>query len=180
MKLHIGCGVRNFGKHWIHIDGAKDAHNHIEYKDITKLHFEDNSVDIIYASHVIEYFDRSEVLDLLFEWRRVLKVGGILRLAVPDFEAMSKLYVEGKFQLSSFLGPLYGRMKLGDKMIYHKTVYDFYSLQSVLLISRFRNIDRYDWRKTEHSQEDDCSQAYLPIMEKDNGTLISLNVECIK
>jgi len=43
-----------------------------------------------------------------------------------------------------------------------------------------RNIKRYNWKDTEHSKIDDHSQAYLPHMDKDNGTLISLNVECIK
>ena len=40
--------------------------------------------------------------------------------------------------------------------------------------------DFWDWRKTEHSQFDDHSQAYLPKMNKEHGTLISLNVEAIK
>jgi len=34
--------------------------------------------------------------------------------------------------------------------------------------------------KTEHSEFDDCSQAYLPKMDKENGILISLNVQCSK
>ena len=36
------------------------------------------------------------------------------------------------------------------------------------------------WEETEHAQFDDHSQAYLPHMDKENGTLMSLNVECIK
>ena len=36
------------------------------------------------------------------------------------------------------------------------------------------------WRETEHSQFDDHSQAYVPHMDKENGVLISLNVECNK
>ena len=43
-----------------------------------------------------------------------------------------------------------------------------------------KNVIEYDWRETEHSEFDDHSQAYIPHMDKDNGTLISLNVECIK
>ena len=44
----------------------------------------------------------------------------------------------------------------------------------------FKNIHRYDWRDTDHSHIDDHSQAYLPHMDKENGTLISLNIECNK
>ena len=43
-----------------------------------------------------------------------------------------------------------------------------------------REVNHYDWRDTEHSEFDDHSQAYLPHMDKDNGTLMSLNVECKK
>lgn len=178
MKLHLGCSYRNFGHDWVHIDGGD--YSHLDGYDIAHLNFEDNSVDLIYASHVISYFDRDQIVILLKEWKRVLKSGGVLRLAVPDFEAMSKLYFEGKFALDSFLGPLYGKMKMGELVIYHKTVYDFESLKEVLECVGFNNIQRYDWRKTEHAQFDDHSQAYLPKMDKENGTLISLNVEAIK
>ena len=62
-KLNLGCGWRNFGNSWIHIDGGD--YDHLDYNDITNLKFEDNSVDLIYASHVIEYFDINEVKQLL-------------------------------------------------------------------------------------------------------------------
>jgi predicted SAM-dependent methyltransferase len=130
VKLHLGCGKRDFGSDWIHIDGG--TFPHVTHNDITKLSFEDESVDLIYASHVLEYFDRDEVIPVLEEWYRVLKVGGKLRLAVPDFEEMAFLYAEGKYPLESFLGPLYGKMKMDDVTIYHKTTYDIHSLSRVL------------------------------------------------
>ena len=173
MKLHLGCGKRNFGPDWIHIDGGN--FDHVSSHDITKLPFKNNSADIIYASHVIEYFDREEVIPVLKEWKRVLC--GTLRIAVPDFQAMTRLYID--YELESFLGPLYGKMKMGDKYIYHKTVYDFQSLNKLLKSIGFKNIRLYDWQDTEHAMYDDHSQAYLPKMNK-NGNLISLNVECDK
>lgn len=178
MKLHLGCGSRNFGDDWVHIDGGDYPHLHS--KDITKLPFKDNSVDLIYSSHVLEYFDRTEVVSVLTEWFRVLKINGKLRLAVPDFESMTKLYCNGSYPLESFLGPLYGRMKMGENYIYHKTVYDFKSLEDLLVRSGFDYVERYDWKKTEHLNFDDHSQCYLPHMDKDNGVLLSLNIECIK
>lgn len=178
MKLHLGCGKRNFGSDWVHIDGGDFPHLHSQ--DITNLPFPDASVDMIYASHVVEYFDREEVVKLLTEWKRVLKKNGTLRLAVPDFEAMAFLYVNKGFSLASFLGPLYGKHVMSGTTIYHKTTYDFKSLNSLLECLGFFDIVRYEWRTTEHSHIDDHSQAYLPHMDKENGTLISLNVECRK
>jgi len=180
VKLNLGCGWRNFGKDWIHIDGGD--YPHLDYKDITNLEFEDNSVDLIYASHVIEYFDINEVKEVLREWRRVLKPGGELRVAVPDFEAMNILYHNGKVKLEDIIGPLYGRMPMGGKMIYHKTTYDYESLYLLLYGLAYNEIERYDWRHYDvHRQNDDHSQAYLnPKGDKDKGTLISLNVRARK
>ena len=177
IKLHLGCGKRDFGPDWVHIDGADFPH--IVSNNITKLEFENESVDLIYTSHTLEYFDRDEVIEVLKEWNRVLKPGGVLRVAVPDFESMVSLYTKG-YELERFLGPMYGKMDMGDIKIYHKTCYDFKSLKKVLETNGFTDISLYDWRDTEHSHIDDHSQAYIPHMDKDNGTLISLNVECKK
>ena len=153
----------------------------LELGDLSKINtLNDNSVDLIYASHVIEYFDRKEIILILLGWKNKLKPGGTLRLAVPNFEAMSRLYQEGKYSLDSFLGPLYGKMEMGDKTIYHKTTYDYNSLSSILYDTGLRNVKKWDITKTEHSQHDDHSQAFLPHMDKENGTLISLNIEAIK
>jgi predicted SAM-dependent methyltransferase len=178
MKLHLGCNHRDFGSDWIHIDGGDFPHLHSH--DIVNLPFEDNTVDLIYASHVFEYFDREEAVDVLKEWRRVLKVGGTLRLAVPDMFKIMFLCLDRGYNVQRFLGPIYGKMKMGDKTIYHKTGYDRISLMIFLEENGFGSVKDWDWRDVEHGKFDDCSQAYLPHMDKQNGTLISLNLECKK
>ena len=195
VKLHLGCGKRDFGDDWIHIDGGDFQHLHSH--DVTQLPFEENSVDLIYASHLLEYFDREEAVEVLSEWRRVLRYppggpGGVLRLAVPDFETMVILYLWKKeYKLESFLGPLYGKMNMEtvhmednrfkeSKTVYHKTTYDLDSLTELLESVGMENIHKYSWKETEHSEFDDQSQAFLPHMDKEKGILISLNVECTK
>jgi predicted SAM-dependent methyltransferase len=182
MKLHLGCDklcIPGF----VHVDLAD--YSHIDYRqDVrTLLMFDDDSVDLIYACHVIEYFDRVEVLDVLREWRRVLKPGGVLRLAVPDFAALCRVYQQYG-DLSLIHGPLYGRWKIKTdavgKLIYHRSVYDYKDLGTVLESAGFKNVRRYDWRQTIHRDYDDYSQAYIPHMDKEHGILISLNVEAEK
>ena len=95
MKLHLGCGKRDLGKGWVHID--KGDYPHLHSHNIEKLPFEDGSCSDIYASHVLEYFDGEQVVDVLTEWYRVLDVNGVLRIAVPDFDSMAYLYLNGKY-----------------------------------------------------------------------------------
>jgi predicted SAM-dependent methyltransferase len=177
-KLHLGCGWRDFGPDWVHIDGGD--YSHLNYKDITLLPFEDNSIDLIYSSHVLEYFNREEVIPILKEWNRVLKPNSVLRIAVPNFEVICQLYLNNNIPVEKFLGPIYGRMSMGDNIIYHKTIYDFKSLKNLVESYGFKNTKKYNWRETEHHMFDDHSQAYLPHMDKEHGTLISLNIETIK
>jgi predicted SAM-dependent methyltransferase len=180
IKLHLGCGKRDFGKDWVHIDGEHLPH--VLHNDVTKLPFQTGTVDLIYASHLLSYFNRKEALFVLVEWNRALKPGGVLRLAVPDFEAMARIYTMApdSYPIESFLGPIYGQMPLGNTTIYHKTAYDYRSLSVLLEESGFKHVGLYDWRHTEHAHIDDHSQAYVPHMDKERGNLISLNVEAVK
>ena len=57
---------------------------------------------------------------------------------------------------------------------------DFKYLEKLLTHEGFKNIHRYDWRKTVHRDYDDFSQAYIPHMDKEHGILMSLNVEAEK
>ena len=179
MKLNLGCGKRNFGKDWVHIDGSN--YDHIHSHDIVNLPFEENTIDIIYASHVFEYFDREEADDVLKKWKKCLKPNGILRLAVPNFNMYARLYTDGKITLDQCVGPLYGKWKMTDTdTIYHKTTYDFESLKRKLEENEFSNIKLWNWREVEHGNIDDYSQSYIPHMNKESGHLMSLNIECNK
>jgi FkbM family methyltransferase len=61
--------------------------------DITKLDFEDGTVDEILASHVFEHLNPYHALDILKDWLRVLKPGGKLAMEMPDLERMCKSFV---------------------------------------------------------------------------------------
>ena len=143
MKFNIGCGWRNFGDDWIHIDGGD--YDHLDSNDIFITEYESNTADLIYASHFIEYLDREEVIPLLERWKEVLKPNGVMRLAVPDFEVYANLYSSGEYPLDNFLGVLYGKMPMSDKTIYHKTVYDFDSIKKLLESVGMKEVKKYDW-----------------------------------
>jgi SAM-dependent methyltransferase len=53
----------------------------------------DDSVDVVYHSHVLEHIDRDIAPIFLRECLRVLRPGGILRVAVPDLEKYARDYL---------------------------------------------------------------------------------------
>lgn len=176
MKLHLGCGKKNL-EGFINVDLLD--YDHIDYQtSIDNLHFaEDSSVDLIYACHVLEHVGRYEYEKTLNEWYRVLKPSGVLRLAVPDFEACVKYYSDTG-EIMDILGLLVGGQN--DKYDYHNMLFDEKLLIRTLKDIGFDNIYRYDWKNTTHKNMDDYSQAYIPHMDKENGLLMSLNIEAVK
>lgn len=48
------------------------------------LPFPDDTFDIVHASHVLEHIPWYKTEDVLAEWRRIIKPGGVLELWVPD------------------------------------------------------------------------------------------------
>jgi SAM-dependent methyltransferase len=51
------------------------------------------SVAVVYSSHMIEHLDRSEARAFLSEVRRVLRPGGVVRIAAPDLSLLVGDYV---------------------------------------------------------------------------------------
>jgi len=175
-KLHLGCGPKIIPG-WINIDIASPAQD-VFLDDVTSLQrIDDGSADIIYACHVLEHTGRYKTEEVLKVWYNKLRTGGIVRISVPDLNAVFKKYRSGT-ELSTLMGFLYGGQR--NEYDYHSTGFDFVTLEQSLIGAGFQNVRRYDWRRTEHANIDDYSQAYLPHMEKENGTLMSLNVEAEK
>ena len=112
MKIHLGCGPKYFPG-WYHIDALE--YDHIDMvAEVNNLDFiNENSVEIVYASHLLEHFGRNEYKDVLRSWYRVLKPNGILRLAVPDFKSIVNEYSSNR-NIKDLTGLVIG----GQKDIY--------------------------------------------------------------
>jgi len=176
IKLHLGCG-KKFINDFINID-IRDIEGIDIVDDITKLNdFDENTVDLIYVSHVLEHFGRHKYKQVLSRWYQLLKPNGILRIAIPDFEKIVEYYSETK-NLKSLLGLLYGGQDYPEN--FHYCIWDYETISKDLLEIGFYSVERYDWRNTEHKEIDDYSQSYLPHMDKENGKLMSLNIEAKK
>ena len=176
IKLNLGCYHRKIHG-FINIDIREEVSPDL-VDDVFKLtRIKDESVDLIYACHVLEHADYKESEAALKRWYKVLKPGGILRLAVPDMEAHFAHYYYHK-DLRLLHSTFWGSQK--HPFDYHKNGWDLKKLKEDLTSVGFHDIIRYDWRKTEHFYVDDYSQTYFPHMDKENGKLMSLNVEATK
>ncbi len=123
MKLNLGSGDCPL-EGWENLD-AKHGHRlyPISYNGLgTPLG--DDSADEIRASHVLEHFPHHQTLDVLKEWVRVLKPGGWLKIAVPDFDWIVRQYVDGgavirpdEFPLQNSLVTLLEELPGGRAMI---------------------------------------------------------------
>lgn len=109
MRVYIGCGSSPI-KGWLNFDNSLTVRlarvplvdrlvrsslrkefikaiktQGIKWADATKhIPVPDRSVEVLYTCHMVEHLDRDEVQRFLREAQRVLKSGGILRVAVPD------------------------------------------------------------------------------------------------
>lgn len=173
MKLHLACGKLRLPG-FINIDIDSDV---ADLKaDIKKLpNFGESTVDEIYISHCLEHFERKEVLDVLLEYKRLLKVNGILRIAVPDLKNVANLILseEGQHLVT---GLLYGGQK--NQYDFHKIGYTFGTLYNILECMGFEDIKIYDAWEFLGENNDDYSKSYIPHMDR-SGTLMSLNITCI-
>jgi SAM-dependent methyltransferase len=59
------------------------------------------------ASHVLEHFGFAESEDVLREWYRILKPGGVLEITVPDLQTFAHAITAGRFDVA-VQGGLYG------------------------------------------------------------------------
>jgi len=172
MKLHLGCGTKLL-KDYINVDIRLDLNCDVidNVKELSK--FEKNSVEEIYACHVLEHFNRFEYKEVLGRWFEILKPNGVLKLSVPDIGGVVNQYNNG-VPLKKLMGFLYGGQTYPQN--FHYIGFDFKTLEEDMEDVGFNNIKLWDWRKTNHNEVDDYSQSYLPHMDKENGVLMSLNI----
>ena len=82
IKLNIGAGDTD-------IEGFTPI-DRKNGQEAFPLDYEDGSVEEIRASHILEHFGWEDAQKALAEWARVLKPGGRIRIAVPDFDKIDK------------------------------------------------------------------------------------------
>lgn len=177
--LNIGCGRRPF-KGFDNLDSLVIPGIEFPGQDARSLTMiSDSAYDYVYACHVLEHVPRNETFSTLVSWNRVLRVGGMLRIAVPNWDATVNYYQQTG-DLENCLNWIYGgreREELNE--FTHRRIFNFSNLRALLYEAGFKRIELYEPERTFHGNLDDFSFARRPHMDPD-GIAMSLNVQAVK
>jgi len=139
------------------------VHHQLEYG----IPFDDNSVDYVYSSHVLEHLFEDDARRLLAEIFRVLKPGGLTRICVPDLEYALSLYVKGEKRKAAEY--FFADSKAGY-FSRHRYMYDFQMIKERLEFIGFVHVERCSFR-----------EGRMPDIDKlDNRPTETLYVEATK
>jgi predicted SAM-dependent methyltransferase len=173
--IHLGCGDIA-SPEFINVDARPAPHVHY-VRDVTDLSvFPDNHADLIYACHVLEHVRHTAVKQTLWEWRRVLKPGGVLRLSVPDFDKIVHIYESCSRDLESILRPLMGGQEYPYNI--HYCVFNRRYLSDKLKDASF--VEIREWAAGSVSNHDFADWANSTISWNGAAFSISLNLEAVK
>jgi predicted SAM-dependent methyltransferase len=170
IKLNIGSRTKAAGWTTFDIDPGPEVDFVGDCMDLSQ--FADNSIETIYASHVLEHVSyQKDLQDALNEWFRVLVPGGTVMISVPDLEMLCRLYLsptlkaEHRFQIMQIM--FGGQI---DEYDFHSVGLSFELLRYYLMTAGFSEI-----RKVEKfGLFADCSLVEVA------GVLISLNMTAQK
>ena len=89
LRLNVGCGDRLLPG-FTNVDMLPNAD---VQADVSQgLPFDDGSCEAVYSEHFIEHLSQAAGLAFLRECRRVLRPGGVVRLATPDLDDLVSDY----------------------------------------------------------------------------------------
>ena len=161
MKLHVGCGTNKIPG-WVNIDSVTSCHPDLVHDLAKPLPYADQVADELKAEGVLEHFDKYMRYVVVGDWVRVLKVGGLIHLELPDFKKiLFNRYF--KFKFDDLMDTIFGE-NLWESKIYighfgnHKWGYSPKSLIEFMrqmgfepesCVTKGLNI-RYTGRKVKH------------------------------
>lgn len=91
--LNLGCGS-SYHPSWTNIDFVSVGPEVIAHNLLSGIPVPDDSFDAVYHSHVLEHFSKSDARSFIDQCHRVLKSGGIIRIAIPDLEGIARGYLQ--------------------------------------------------------------------------------------
>lgn len=162
VMLNVGCGT-DYKNGWINIDNNSD--DNIEKLDLNwdmrnPLPYEDGTVDYIFNEHFFEHLTAEEGLLCMKDFLRVLKPGGVMRIAMPDLEHVVYNYMNVPLEKDPVIKKFnFTDVKTRAEWINmsfrewgHKWLYDFEELNRRLREAGFGQVERCELRQSKHKE----------------------------
>ncbi|PPR57599.1 MAG: hypothetical protein CFH10_02177 [Alphaproteobacteria bacterium MarineAlpha4_Bin2] len=170
IKLHIGGEEARPGWTILNVQDGPEVDAVGDCRNLSQ--FEDGTVAEIYASHVFEHLGYLEGLPkALTECSRILCPGGKLRISVPDFEILCRLFLHPQLDTEQRFAVM--RIAFGgqtDPYDYHMIGLTQEFLDDYLKVAGFLLVERVET----HDLFEDSSTLEI------GGVPISLNVVATK
>lgn len=147
LKLNLGSGQLNI-KGYENLD-RKNGH------EAYPLQYDSESVDEIRASHLLEHFSLNEVPKVIKNWVDKLRPGGVLKIAVPDFDIIAKDYNSQKKHEHPVASLILGGQT--DENDYHKSLFNTANLTGYLKQAGLTDIQVWE------SQIEDCASMDISL-----------------
>jgi predicted SAM-dependent methyltransferase len=170
VRLHLGCGTVDLPG-FINIDASPYPHVHFIRDVESPRLWQHDAADLIYASHVLEHVPWTRVPAVLARWRGFLKRGGVLRLSVPDFDALHDYYAATR-DLAWITPPLMGSQS--DVYDVHRAVFSRTMLEALLREAGFSQVRSWN---AEQLQLGDWSTYTFQLGGRTR--MLSLNLEAV-
>jgi SAM-dependent methyltransferase len=174
LRLHLGCGPID-APGFVNVDLLDAPHVHVQRPLDDLSSFASGCAALVYACHCLEHFGYRHTQAVLQEWTRVLRPGGVLRIAVPDFAVFARAY-QGGAPLSEIEGWVMGGQDY--RLNFHCAIFDEQLLGTLMTGVGLTDIRQWDPQKVDHHDfVDESSNVFR------TGTLavpLSLNLEGTK
>lgn len=134
--LRVNLGAGHVGREgYVNVD-ARAVDGIAVVADVRALPFAPGSVDEFYASHLAEHFPEEDLRRaILPHWLELLRPGGLLRLIVPDAEAMLAEHAAGRYSFDDLRLVTFGEQEYdGD---FHFNMFSREGIAELLVASGF-------------------------------------------
>ena len=141
MKLHIGGKIQKDDWKILNIQNKEGVDFVGDISDLSQ--FGDNSIDEIYASHIVEHVNQKNIKKTLSGIYRVLATKGKVYISVPDMDVLCRIFIAKDAPIKVKFHIM--RMMFGgqtDEFDFHYFGWNLEFLKEYLLIAGFTKIER--------------------------------------